>query len=124
MDMQEPEKQRLEDQPVEPAEDVSTPPDDSVLSDTGASESDQEPASVSPSEDEAVESPVTAESDEESVNRNKPKGTSPVRLSKLISPPLDLISIEDPATVAASIDTFPPWVSMSKFCEVKMPSPF
>jgi len=65
MDMQEPEKQRLEDQPVEPAEDVSTPPDDSVLSDTGASESDQEPASVSPSEDEAVESPVTAESDEE-----------------------------------------------------------
>jgi len=67
MEMQEPEKQRLEDEPVEPAEDVSAPPDDSVLSDTDASESDQEPASVSSSEDEAVESPVTAESDKESM---------------------------------------------------------
>jgi len=67
MEMQEPEKQRLEDEPVEPAEDVSTSPDDSVLSGADASESDQEPASVSPSEDEAVESPATTESDEESV---------------------------------------------------------
>jgi transcriptional antiterminator NusG len=53
MDMQEPEEQRLEDEPMEPAEDVSGPSDEPVLSDTDASEPDEEPASISPSEDEA-----------------------------------------------------------------------
>ena len=65
--MQEPEEQRLEDEPMEPAEDVSTPSDESVLSDAAASESDQEPASVSHSEDKAEETPVASELDEEPV---------------------------------------------------------
>lgn len=67
MDMQEPEEQRLEDEPMEPAEDVSTPSDQPVLSNADASESDQEPAPVPPSEEEAEETPVEAELEEESV---------------------------------------------------------
>ena len=67
MDMQEPEEQRLEDEPMEPAEDVSKPSEEPVLSDTDASESDQEPAPVLPLEDEAEEVPVVAELDGESV---------------------------------------------------------
>ena len=67
MDMQEPEEQRLEDEPMELAEDVSTPSDQPVLSDADASESDQEPAPVPPSEEEAEETPVAAELEEESV---------------------------------------------------------
>lgn len=67
MDMQEPEEQRLEDEPMEPAEDASAPSDQPVLSDADASESDQEPAPVPPSEKEAEETPVEAELEEESV---------------------------------------------------------
>jgi transcriptional antiterminator NusG len=67
MDMQEPEEQRQEDEPMEPAEDVSTPSDQPVLSNADASESDQEPAPVPPSEEEAEETPVETELEEESV---------------------------------------------------------
>ena len=67
MDMQEPEEQRLEEEPMEPAEDVGTLSDEPVLSDTDASKSVEEPASVPPSEDETVELSVTAEPEEESI---------------------------------------------------------
>ena len=67
MDIQEPEEQRLEEEPMEPAEDVNTSSDEPVLSDADASGSDQEPASMSPSGNEAEETPVASELDEESV---------------------------------------------------------
>jgi transcription termination/antitermination protein NusG len=67
MDMQEPEERRLEDEPIEPAEDVSTSSDEPVLSDADASEADQEPAPVSPLDEEAEETPVVTELDEETV---------------------------------------------------------
>jgi len=42
MDMQEPEEQRLEDEKMEPAEDiVEEPSDESVLNDSTASKSDE-----------------------------------------------------------------------------------
>lgn len=66
MVMQEPEEQRLEEEPMEPAEDVSEPSDVPVLSDTDASKPDEEPASVTPPEEVSEETPVTAELDEES----------------------------------------------------------
>ena len=65
MVMQDPEEQRLEDEPMEPAEDVVEPSGEPVLSDTDASESDKVPASVSPAEDNAEESSVEAEIGEE-----------------------------------------------------------
>ena len=46
MDKQEPEEQRLEEELMEPAEDTTTPSDESGLSDTDASAPDEEPASV------------------------------------------------------------------------------
>jgi transcriptional antiterminator NusG len=52
MDKQEPEEQRLEEKPMEPAEDVDTSSDESVLSDIDASEPDEEPASTSQSVDD------------------------------------------------------------------------
>ena len=59
MDMQEPEEQRLEDEQIEPAEDiVEESSDESVLNDSAASESDEEPASVTQSVDEAEEASV------------------------------------------------------------------
>jgi transcriptional antiterminator NusG len=61
MDMQEPEKQRLEEeQPMDPAEDVSEFSDEPVLSDSDASETDKTIASVISSVDEADEVPVDA----------------------------------------------------------------
>jgi len=66
MVMQEPEEQRLEEEePMEPAEDVSEPSDVPVLSDTDASKPDEEPASVTATEEMAEEPPVTAELDDE-----------------------------------------------------------
>ena len=59
MDMQEPEEQRLEGEQMEPAEDiVEESSDEPVLNDSAASESDQEPAPVTPSVDEVEEPPV------------------------------------------------------------------
>lgn len=70
MNMQEPEEQRLEEQqPMEPAEDVSEFSDEPVLSDTDASEMDEAPASAISAEDEADEAPV----DEESVEEPSPE---------------------------------------------------
>ena len=62
MNMQEPEEQRLEEQePMEPAEDVSEFSDEPVLSDTDASETDEALASVVSSVDEVDEVPVDEE---------------------------------------------------------------
>jgi transcriptional antiterminator NusG len=58
MDMQEPEKQRLEDEPMEPAEGVSEFSDEPVLSDRTASEMGEEPAPVTLSADEADDASV------------------------------------------------------------------
>ena len=59
MDMQEPEEQRLEDEPIEPAEDiVEESSDEPVLNDSAASESDEEPASVPQLVNEAEEASV------------------------------------------------------------------
>jgi len=55
MDMQEPEEQRLEDEPMEQAEGVSEPSDEPVLSDVDASEPDEQPASMTSTEDDAEE---------------------------------------------------------------------
>ena len=66
MDMQEPEEQRLEDEQIEPAEDiVEESSDESVLNDSAASESDEEPASVTQSVDEAEEASVEEGAGEE-----------------------------------------------------------
>jgi len=66
MDMQEPEEQRLEDEQIEPAEDiVEESSDESVLNDSAASESDEEPASVTQSADEAEEASVEEGAGEE-----------------------------------------------------------
>jgi transcriptional antiterminator NusG len=63
MDMQEPEEQRLEEEPMEPAEEVSEPSDEPVLSDIDASESDEEPASVTSPTDEAETASVDEETE-------------------------------------------------------------
>jgi transcriptional antiterminator NusG len=65
MDMQEPEEQRLEDEPMEPAEEVSEPSDEPVLSDTDASEPGEEPASISSSEDETEKNSAEEEAEGE-----------------------------------------------------------
>ena len=66
MDMQEPEEQRLEGEQMEPAEDiVEESSDEPVLNDSAASESEQEPASVTPLVDEAEEASVEEALDEE-----------------------------------------------------------
>jgi transcriptional antiterminator NusG len=64
MDKQDPEEQRLEEMPVEQAEDENSPSDEPVLSDKSASEPDEETASVTPSEDEAETDSADAEQDE------------------------------------------------------------
>jgi transcriptional antiterminator NusG len=61
MEMKEPEEQRLEDEPMEPAEDIIEPSDEPVLSASDASEPDDAPASVISPEDKAVETPVDEE---------------------------------------------------------------
>jgi transcriptional antiterminator NusG len=65
MDMQEPEEQRLEDEPMEPAEGVSEFSDEPVLSDRTASEMGEEPAPVIPSADEADDTSVVEDAEAE-----------------------------------------------------------
>jgi transcription termination/antitermination protein NusG len=66
MNMQEPEEQRLEEeQPMEPAEDVSEFSDEPVLSDSDASETDEAPASAISAEEEADEATVNEDANEE-----------------------------------------------------------
>jgi transcription termination/antitermination protein NusG len=63
MSMQEPEEQRLEEEPMEPAEDVSEFSDEPVLSDTDVSEPEEVPASAISSEEKAEDVPAEEESD-------------------------------------------------------------
>jgi len=65
MDMQEPEEQRLEDEPMEPAEEVLESSDGPVLSDTDASQPDEGPASVTSSVEETEQASVKKEPSEE-----------------------------------------------------------
>ena len=66
MNMQEPEEQRLEDEQMEPTEDiVEESSDESVLNDAAASESDEEPASIIESVDEPEQVSVEEEQEEE-----------------------------------------------------------
>ena len=68
MDMQEPEEQRLEDERIESAEDiVEESSDEPVLNDSAASESDKEPAPVTPLASETEEASAEEEADEEPV---------------------------------------------------------
>jgi len=66
MDKQEPEEQRLEEEQLEQAEDVSEPSDELALSDSDASEPDEVPASDTPAEEEAEEAAVEEETEVES----------------------------------------------------------
>ncbi len=69
MDKQEPEEQRLEDEPVASAEDMSEQPSDaSVLSDTNASVPDEEPAAVTSSDEDAETASADDEPSEELVS--------------------------------------------------------
>ena len=68
MDMQEPEEQRLEDEPMESAEEVLESSDEPVLSDTDASQPDEEPASVTPSVEEAEKASVEKEPSQEAAS--------------------------------------------------------
>ena len=61
MDKREPEEQQLEEAQMESAEDVNTPSDETVLSDTDASEPNEEPASTTSPVDEAETSPAEEE---------------------------------------------------------------
>ena len=70
--------------------------------------------------------PPAAEAEEEFAKRNKFEGISPLRLLIVIFPPLVRTSSE-PVEVkfAASIVTFPPWVTMVLgFVTMKLPTPF
>ena len=58
MDMQEPEEQQLEDEPVELTEDVNEPSDEPALSDSGVSEPDEEPAPDTLTMGETEKNPV------------------------------------------------------------------
>jgi len=60
MAMQEPEEKRLEDELAEPAEEQVEPSDEPVLSDSDASESDEEAAPVTSAEEQAEEAPVAS----------------------------------------------------------------
>ena len=68
MDMQDPEERRLEDEPMEPAEDVIEPSDEPVLSDTDASKLDELPAPITPADDETERLPVDKNAGEESTS--------------------------------------------------------
>jgi len=65
MDKQEPEEQRLEEQPMESAEEVEAPSDETGLSDAAASDSDEEPASSSELVDEAEPDSAKADTEED-----------------------------------------------------------
>jgi transcriptional antiterminator NusG len=66
MDMQEPEEQQLEGEQMEPAEDmIEESSDEPVLDNSAASESDQEPAPVTPLADEAEETSIEEETGDE-----------------------------------------------------------
>jgi transcriptional antiterminator NusG len=67
MDMQDPEERRLDDEPMEPAEDGFEPLDEPVLSDTDASRLDEPPAPITSAEDEAEEIFVDESADEEPI---------------------------------------------------------
>ena len=68
MDKQEPEEQRLEDEPMESTEDVIEPSENSVLSEADASAQDEEPASVTSSAEDAEETSGDDEPSEESAS--------------------------------------------------------
>ena len=68
MDKQEPEEQRLEDEPMESTEDVIEPSENSVLSEADASAPDEEPASVTSSAEDAEETSGDDEPSEESAS--------------------------------------------------------
>jgi transcriptional antiterminator NusG len=65
MDMQGPEEQWLEDEPMEPAEVESEPSDELVLSNSDASEAKEEPASITPSVDDAGDAAVEEDAEED-----------------------------------------------------------
>jgi len=65
MDKQEPEEQRLEEQPMESAEEAEAPSDETGLSDAAASDSDEEPASSSELVDEAEPDSAKADTEED-----------------------------------------------------------
>jgi transcriptional antiterminator NusG len=75
MDKQEPENQQLEEELMEPAEDVSAPSDEPVLSDTDASEPAEEPASDTQPADETETDSVEEESVTEAPVAEAPEET-------------------------------------------------
>ena len=68
MDKQEPEEQRLEDEPMESTEDVIEPSENSVLSEADASAPDEEPASVTSSAEDTEETSGEDKPSEESAS--------------------------------------------------------
>ena len=61
MTIQDPEEERLEEEPKEPAEDVATPSDEPVLTDSDASQPDDEPVSVETANEETEPESVETE---------------------------------------------------------------
>jgi transcriptional antiterminator NusG len=132
MDKQEPEEQRLEEKPMEPAEDVETPSDETVLSDTDASEPDEEPASTTQSVDESEtgsaeeeattdasvdestdsDSSVDAEQDEEPADDDSTDGESAVEETAVPESEADeatgVASTEDGSEVASTDEEVEP----------------
>lgn len=91
MDMQEPEEKRLEDESIEPAEDVTESSGDPVLSDTAASEPDEDPASVTSSEETAETESGEEEPELESPSLETPEEqTDPVMPAEDVSEPDDV----------------------------------
>jgi len=76
MAMQDPEEQRLEEEPMVPAEDVNASSDEPVLMDSNASQPDEEPASVESSaeatETDSVEETTESESEASEVDEEEP----------------------------------------------------
>jgi transcriptional antiterminator NusG len=98
MDIQEPEEQRLEEEPMEPAESVSEPSDEPVLNDADASTPDEEPASDIQSSDE-----TKADSTEEVVEEETPPDTPVAEEPK--ETPEDVVEQDDePVAVEATGD--------------------
>lgn len=83
MDMQDPEERRLDDEPMEPAEDVFEPSDEPVLSDTDASRLDEPPAPITSAEDEVEKISVDESADEE------PSAETPMSESPALDEELD-----------------------------------
>jgi transcription termination/antitermination protein NusG len=103
MNMQEPEEQRLEDEQLEPTEDIiEESSDEPVLNDAAASESDEEPASVTQSVDEPEQVSFEEEPEEEPLLDAPSDGEAEAELDE--ESVSDISMAEDADTILAEED--------------------